>query len=180
MLIACVQDTGANPRAEIDIGECPWQPGRQANHSPLQVGLDTEETLVPDAQVLGVRPALQVGPRKPWRGFAGMRVRVEVLRQSADYATSECDFAHVHEQPPGKFGLPQLDHALDRDAVEPGPDGTVMVGRVLVIVPGRHVVWMKAGIALVSISNAPRIDEALPDLPGHARDIGPVVPATAG
>ena len=69
--------------------------------------------------------------------YPRLAVGVEVLRQSTHHAARERDFVGVREQSPGQVGLAQFDHALDRDAVEPGPDRAVMVGRVLVIMPVR-------------------------------------------
>ena len=100
-----------------------------------------------------------------------MRVSVEVLRQAADHAAFQCQATACVEQLPRRLDLPELDHAIDGDAVEPGPYRAIVVRRILVPAARCEVEGMETAIRWIQCRYAPREHQSSP---GVGRDPGRV------
>ena len=73
---------------------------------------------------------------------------IGILAETAHGAFVQDLSVHVLEEFPGRFLLAVLNHALHGDAVVPQPDGTVVIGVVLMIVVPVLVLRMELEVPL--------------------------------
>src|SRR5258708_25887394 len=93
-------------------------------------------------------------------------------RQAANNASLECEFVHVLEQVPSQVDLSILNHSLYRDAVEPRPNGAVVVRLVLWVLLQGEVIGMKERVVRIERRHSPRKNQGLPTLAqGWGRDL---------
>ena len=89
------------------------------NHTVQEVRADTEEMLVPYAEMLGIAPCLEecAGTLHPVLAFARMCIRI--FAEAAYSAFMQSLTVHVLEELPCLLYLSVFDHALHRHAVVP-------------------------------------------------------------
>ena len=168
VLIRVVERAAAYLDRSLQLGDFGRQFGLDGHRALRQVGADAEEVLVPDAQLFGVAPRLQERARTACPRLSFARMGIGILAEAAHGAFVQGLAVHVLEEFPRRLLLAVLNHALHGDAVVPQPDGTVVVGVVLVVVVPVLVLRVELRVPLRQRGDTPRIDQLFPNAAGDA------------